>query len=737
MDKVLALKRLVARVPGVRPLVRRLRGGRTYGPWQRSSTRHVPLGRAFSRGERPSMDAAALRTTFRASPLAAEVDTFVLYRILGNDLPPRHRDGQTRRNLAFLLKHEPELPGCEKRYIVNRIVDPREEDALLNLLERACASYLHIPFDPSEYHSISWDINGVPPEFAPWTRRFSLLSEERQLRVLMRLYRHKNNYVMNNNGARNAALEEGRSLAKWVLPWDGNCFITADAWREIVAAVRADAHLPYFLVPMARVTDNSQLFDPGFHPPAKEEPQLIFRRDARMAFDPEFFYGRRPKVELLWRLGVPGKWDQWGIEPWDLPCPPYADEAGMYGQAGWVARLSSGQPHLEQGMEYLVNHQRKTARNLAIQHLLDELDDAQACTMGTRSLVTDQHLSMLADGGLRARLRLAGDSVLIEGAWGALRVNGSSSGMLLRRFIDGTLQLTWRRASYKYTRAQRLFENAFVLALGYKQNRNSNCAHQAARLLREGFIDPKTALPVEQRRVSAIADMFSVCLLPETLRLLESDHVLDAKEICAIRRWLARYLDWLRHSEPGRKARSAPNSLGTCVDLQAVAIAADLGDTRLWRHTLRDSRLRLIQQFGESDANEGASLITANALDERCFNLQFWVQLARIAEVLGEDLWSCGGARGPYLRRAIDGVLSDADAGQGGHRFDPLRLHPLYHARVRAYGFEELAGSRPLLAADRIEAVFPPAYGIVPFWQLFHAHCEEPVERVTPMVAYG
>ena len=38
---------------------------------------------------------------------------------------------------------------------------------------------------------------------------------------------------MNNNGARNAALREGRRRAKWVLPWDGNCFVTEEGWAEL------------------------------------------------------------------------------------------------------------------------------------------------------------------------------------------------------------------------------------------------------------------------------------------------------------------------------------------------------------------------------------------------------------------------------------------------------------------------------------------------------------------------
>jgi hypothetical protein len=556
----------------------------------------------------------------------------------------------------------------------------------------------------------------------------------------MRLYRHKNNYVMNNNGARNAALEEGRRLAKWVLPWDGNCFVSHDAWREIVEAVRSEAHLPCFLVPMARVTDNRKLLDAGFRPAAKEEPQLLFRRDARLAFDPDFFYGRRPKVELLWRLGVPGGWDEWGIEPWDLPCPPFADEAGACGRAGWVARLFSGHSHLEAGAARVVSHQRKTARNHAIRSLLDELDDAHSCWTGTKSLLFDQDPNaLLLDERLGERLRLAVRAVCASadrGEGSATDTGGRPAANLIGRLIDRVR--AGRSGAGESSRAQRLFEEVFVLALGWQQYNDPAHAQQAARLLREGLILPETALaPAAGAKASSVADMLGVCLLPDALGLLQSARVLSVQELGAVRDWLARYLAWLCDSEPGRAARSAPHSLGTCHDLQTVAIAACLGETRLWRATLRDSRLRLAQQFDDTgmQAMPGAdSLAPADVADERCFNLQAWMQLARIADSLGEDLCSFGEPDGPVLRCALDALLRDGgEWHQGNPGFDPARLQPFHHARIRYYGSQGIPESRPLLPPDEIEALFPPAYGILPFWQLAYgrrAKTPGPVKQV-------
>jgi hypothetical protein len=82
-----------------------------------------------------------------------------------------------------------------------------------------------------------------------------------------------------------------------------------------------------------------------------------------------YFYGLRPKVELLWRLGVPGQWDKWEQEPWDLPIPAYADEAGAFNYAGWVARLNSGRDRLEKDPL-----ERKLSKVEAIKAIIDDLD---------------------------------------------------------------------------------------------------------------------------------------------------------------------------------------------------------------------------------------------------------------------------------------------------------------------------------------------------------------------------
>lgn len=103
----------------------------------------------------------------------------------------------------------------------------------------------------------------------------------------------------------------------------------------------------YFFVPMARIIDNTLLLNASYMPPTVlEEPQLIFARTAVERFDESKPYGRRPKVDLLWRLRVPGPWGGFtGMRRW-RESSDVADGHPVL-PAGWTARLSSGMPHLE------------------------------------------------------------------------------------------------------------------------------------------------------------------------------------------------------------------------------------------------------------------------------------------------------------------------------------------------------------------------------------------------------
>ncbi|CAI5998282.1 unnamed protein product [Closterium sp. NIES-64] len=181
---------------------------------------------------------------------------FILYRMIGNDIPPLQCDGQLYENTLYALQHEPRrLAGCRRVWVVNNVVNETSEQLVVRALKAhgygdediivRRINYSHVAQLPEDQWGAavsvqngarqcdagaregSGDESHVPfPLFSHHTHRCSILSQP--LPATLRAAQ---------NEARNAMLEHGQaSGARWILPWDGNQFLTREAWHRIVAA---------------------------------------------------------------------------------------------------------------------------------------------------------------------------------------------------------------------------------------------------------------------------------------------------------------------------------------------------------------------------------------------------------------------------------------------------------------------------------------------------------------------
>jgi len=260
----------------------------------------------------------------------------ILYRILGNDLPPRHKAGQTYNNLKFILENEPMLMNCEKKWIINRIINSNEEKRIINLLEKYEQHFIRIPFDIKEYKDCGKD----------GSKKFGSEKHEKIL------------YFTNINRARNLALREGKKKADWILPFDSNCCFNRQGWERIVDKLSVQkATDKYFAVPMYRLTNNKQCFNINIKEYRGGEPQIIFGKNTNEEFDENFRYGEESKVQMLKRL--------FEIEYIDY-LQVVADSKSC---VGYVLRLFSG---IKKGEKSQIR--RNILRNSAINLMILKLD---------------------------------------------------------------------------------------------------------------------------------------------------------------------------------------------------------------------------------------------------------------------------------------------------------------------------------------------------------------------------
>jgi len=726
-------------------------------PWKAKSNHPSHLWKSLESAREkhpllPPVDVDALREETISRGLDREPDTFVLCRIIGNDLVPRHAMGQSRTNVRFILENEPSFEGCEKRWIINRIVDVEEERAIIGLLDEYKQKYVRIPFEAGQYVGIEWDTGMLPWPGYLAGHEYRLLDDKLRSRVLTAAYRHKNNYIMNNNGARNVALEGGRRVAKWVLPWDGNCFLTEAAWREVREAVIGSGHLKYFVVPMARIMDNAELLDGGFRPEAREEPQIVFRRDAAEVFDTTFCYGRRPKVELLWRLGVPGPWDSWLDSAWDLDRPAFSEEAGQYGVAGWVARLFSGAGHLEEEGG-VVLQQRGLSRDEAIRGMIQRTDMAHAgrgssgllfySEVGVGGGFGGSHLEALGGEAAEAMRRgpysVVDKTTLPPGGevgdywhpapyWWPDPEAADGLPYIWRdgQRVPGTILYESESDKYDRTRVQRLFDDTLALSLAGRVMGRSDYLGRAALLVRVFFLDSRTAMNPHLRyaqvraghngnegAATGIIEFKDLYFFLDAVRILAAEGELSGGEVEGFRGWLAEYLEWLMGSEQGRQECAANNNHGTYYDLQVGAIAAFLGWDEVLFETLIRAQDRIGVQF-RPDGSQPEEMARSLQAHYTCFNLQGWLALCELGSRYGTRLHEHRAGNGASMRGVVRRLLRDFDGGVlavDERGFDAGRVEVI---RVQAVMLGLIDGE--VEEFGEIKPVFHPHDGIRPFW---------------------
>jgi chondroitin synthase len=261
------------------------------------------------------------------------------YRVIGNNMPGLHSNNQLLSNLSYILEHEPDFEQVEKWFVINRIIDPKEKEQLINLLNTKKVKYLDISFNYNDFKNIGYDLNNLPDsEF--WFKRktdWDVISSNTAVRV------SKNRYLMNNNGARNFALRHGKKLYQWTMPWDGNCFLSDPHFRTLEKQLKDSGKYKYVATPMERLLGNESLDKNSLSNNAVEEPQISFRDDSIEHFNEERVYGNQPKVELFKRLGFPGVWDNHtNLYKWKKLEFEKSPETGLVTSSSAVFRLFSG-----------------------------------------------------------------------------------------------------------------------------------------------------------------------------------------------------------------------------------------------------------------------------------------------------------------------------------------------------------------------------------------------------------
>jgi glycosyltransferase involved in cell wall biosynthesis len=594
--------------------------------------------------------------------------SYALIRILGNDLPGLHNESQTIDNLNFILSNEAEFDKCEKIWILNRIVDIKKKNQIVKVLNKYEQEYIDVTFNHKVYSKLDFTFEKLPSPDYLTSNKFSKLDDKRKLEASCSVYHKKNQYAMNNNGARNLALKIGKDIADWVLPWDGNCFVTNEAWEEITSLVKNAKNEKYLIVPMHRVADNKDILSEFVVEPI-DEPQIAFHADSLEEFDNDYCYGFKPKVELLRRLGYPGAWDNWAESySWVPRKGIIAKEANMFLNGGYVLRLASGNQKARTD-----DSNRANAREGAIIEFLSELDKSHLKVNFDKTnltLYSNKAIGILSKSNNALKKEIVNlAKTYVENApytvvdkttlppsgdkhdyWHPAPYawpNPDTTDGLPYIHKDGQrvpgTQL-YEELSNKYDRTslQRMFDETTVLSIAWSLTKEETFAKKAVSHLNNWFVAKKTRMNPhlkysqvvkgknnDQGTKSGLIETKDLYFLLDAARILKKSEAWVGFDESAFDSWLKQFLNWLISSEQGTAEGMSVNNHGNCYDLQIYAIAAYLGDIDLMYKIAIDAIGRMKMHF-DIDGIQHHEMNRTTSAHYTTFNLQLWMSLRRI-----------------------------------------------------------------------------------------------------------
>ena len=258
-----------------------------------------------------------------------------------------------------------------------------------------------------------------------------------------------------------------------------------------------------------------------------------------------------------------------------------------------------------------------------------------------------------------------------------------------------------------------------TLALAYYYTGKEAYADKATLILRIFFLDSQTrmnpnlqfaqAIPgVNTGRGIGLIETRGLTRVVDAIGLLAGSKAWTAADQEEMQTWFARFLQWMLESKNGRDEAAAKNNHGTFYDVQVASFALFLNRRELARSVLDEARSKRIAVQIEPDGRQPLELARTKAWSYSVGNLDGLMLLARLAEIVGVDLWSYETPDGRSIRKALEFLMPFASGEkkwpyQQLGEWPPQILLPLIR-RAKAHDQLRVARARDGLACG-VESV--------------------------------
>lgn len=207
--------------------------------------------------------------------------------------------------------------------------------------------------------------------------------------------------------------------------------------------------------------------------------------------------------------------------------------------------------------------------------------------------------------------------------------------------------------------------NVSKLSLAYYFSSDEKYAAKATELLRVFFLDEKTRMnpnlmygqSIPGRctgRGIGLIDTRNLGKMMDYIVLLEGSGSWTPDDKKSMQSWVKTFYTWMLESSIGRDELKAKNNHGTAYDMQICYFALYCGDSQTAKdHLLNVTKSRMDVQF-PADASQPLELARTNSWAYSTMNVCLWMELVRIAEGLGIDMWEWRNRDGVGLKQVVE-----------------------------------------------------------------------------------
>ncbi|HTY39433.1 MAG TPA: alginate lyase family protein [Bacteroidota bacterium] len=229
-----------------------------------------------------------------------------------------------------------------------------------------------------------------------------------------------------------------------------------------------------------------------------------------------------------------------------------------------------------------------------------------------------------------------------------------------------------RNPEYKtygdHERIGAMINHVEVLALAFGVSGKEQYANRGILQLKVWFLDPATKMNpnlnygqaikgVNQGRGIGIIETYGFRYLVDAMILLQQSKAWTPEIDHGIKAWFEEYLRWLQESPNGKDEAGWKNNHGSAYDVQVSCIALFLGKKDLAKQILSQVGTKRIALQIEPDGSQPLELERTKSWGYSIMNLDALLELARLGDRVGVDLWNFQTSDGRSLRKAISFLL--------------------------------------------------------------------------------